>query len=1355
MICFSRWLIAALALFSMLPLQASMESRASGEVSFRSGEHEVYFRADGYRVTASGGPLEVAFQGSVSAPPRDIAGDVVYPNLWPGIRAVYDSARGILRSTFVVSSGAMPELIRLEYGAPVRIRKDGSLSIVVGEGRFTETPPIAWQEVEGRRQPVDVGFREIDQHTVGFMLGSYDPSLPLVIDPTLEWLNLLGSDGGVIRNEVNAATADASGNYYVTGFAEGDWTETVLAGGGSGTPVSDHVGGRDVYVAKLKSSGGVLWHTFLGGADNEEGNDLVIAGGKLFVTGYTQSSSWSDGGSASGSLGGVADAFLAEIDPGTGALDSMSYIGGTDDDEGFGIATDGTFLYMTGRSKSDDWTATGQLTEHSNDGTEDLFITKMNTSGVISWYAFYGDSGIDWGTDVVVDGGSVYVSGFSSDAWSATGLAPVRGYTAAETGTREAMTLKFNATGTLQWYGFLGGEDDDQTSAHGSLAVSGGMVYVTGNSKGPDWGELAGDPVRAHGGGEDIFVAALQESDGALQWYTFLGGAGDDEGTGLFVDSAGNIRLVGESSSSWGTPDVLFSYGAFVDYVIGYLDSSDGLLLSHGFWGGIFDDGAGYRDYFDFTGGVAKNPSTDGFLVVGTSGGTLNGVPRWDAAATYFAPEGLLAIYGNELLISDADFEPTPDDGTDFGLADVGAGGVVHNFILRNIGSEDATLAHPDGTSWPYIYFLSNEGGGFGIDWPEADNKTPRTLYPGEKIAFSVSFDPVSVSALPEEAFLFVEQTYAPADPYSFAITGATTEAPQINVYGPDYTTAATSDWRIITGGDVTPSSDDGTDFGSIAYDAVTNPSETFEIRNDGSAQLTLDGSPYVSLSNSTDFSVTSQPSSPVAAGAKTQVTIEFDPATPGTKETTVTIPWNDAEKSPRTFTLRGVGTGPDIALTGNNVDIVDGDESPALVDHTSFSVVSLDDTFTRTFVINNLGEDELTISGISVANHSGSAFAKSGVEPASVAANGGSATFDVAFTPTATVSYAATVTISNNDPDDEGSFTFKISGSGGLPEMAVRTDAGEIADGGSANIGAEAGGTTSMTFTIENSAVGANLNLTGSPTIELSNMTQFSVTADPVTPVEGRYSTSSPVSSETFKISYTAPGDGSGASTTVTIANNDANENPYDFTLYGSTPSLSLDKTEVTVTEQDVDNGNYQVVTVSASSSPSDDVVVEFFSNDSGEVLLWNGEGSESYAASATVTIPADAPAPATAELWLRGVDDDTLDLDQTARITASVSSSDTAYHGDSLPVISVTNRNRHYSTSCSGSATVNISVSGGQTRICRYAGTMTITGSSVASNGVAGFYATIVKGGNTTTFASGSTVHVSKDISVLDVAK
>ncbi|MCX6565714.1 MAG: SBBP repeat-containing protein [Candidatus Aminicenantes bacterium] len=62
-----------------------------------------------------------------------------------------------------------------------------------------------------------------------------------------------------------------------------------------------------------------------------------------------------------------------------------------------------------------------------------------------------------------------------------------------------------------------------------------------------------GSPIRPFAGDHEAFVAKLN-ADGDLQWSTFLGGAGFDMGNGLAVDSSGNVYVAGERAAAWGSP---------------------------------------------------------------------------------------------------------------------------------------------------------------------------------------------------------------------------------------------------------------------------------------------------------------------------------------------------------------------------------------------------------------------------------------------------------------------------------------------------------------------------------------------------------------------------------------------------------------------------------------------------------------------------------------------------------------------------------------------------------------------------------------------------------------------------------
>lgn len=118
----------------------------------------------------------------------------------------------------------------------------------------------------------------------------------------------------------------------------------------------------------------------------------------------------------------------------------------------------------------------------------------------------------------------------------------------------------------------------------------------------------------------------------------------------------------------------------------------------------------------------------------------------------------------------------------------------------------------------------------------------------------------------------------------------------------------------------------------------------------------------------------------------------------------------------------------PEANVQGNNVSIVDGDNTPIAGDNTSFGNIYLGDTKTVTYTIQNTGTAVLSITTIALSGAASGDYAL-GTLPTSVAA-GGSETFTVTFTPTATGARAATVTITNGDCD-EGTYNYDITGTG------------------------------------------------------------------------------------------------------------------------------------------------------------------------------------------------------------------------------------------------------------------------------------------------------------------------------------
>ena len=380
-----------------------------------------------------------------------------------------------------------------------------------------------------------------------------------------------------------------------------------------------------------------------------------------------------------------------------------------------------------------------------------------------------------------------------------------------------------------------------------------------------------------------------------------------------------------------------------------------------------------------------------------------------------------------------------------------------------------------------------------------------------------------------------------------------------------------------IYNGDDTPSITDNTYFGS--EDKITGSSlHLFTLSNSGNGELTLSGSPYVQISgtHASDFTVTAQPSSSTIAkyGGTGTFAIDFDPNAEGIRTALVTVTNDDADEGTYTFTIRGNGTAtPEIDIRGNNNTITDGGTTPSPTNDTDFGDTDLySGTTTITYTIHNFGSGDLSLTGSPMVQVGGSNAADFTVnqQPASstVSAQVGTQTFQVTFDPSSTGLRVATLTITNDD-GDENPFTFPIQGTGTLnPEIDIHGNGESISDGDatptltdSTEYGTEnIGNSKIITYTIYNTGL-AGLNLTGPwPLISVggTHSGDFSVFSSPAATIPIGGSTS-------FKMVFSPLTDGL-RSATFTIANNDLSEGNYTFSVQGTGQYVTPPDPEITI---------------------------------------------------------------------------------------------------------------------------------------------------------------------------------------------
>lgn len=256
----------------------------------------------------------------------------------------------------------------------------------------------------------------------------------------------------------------------------------------------------------------------------------------------------------------------------------------------------------------------------------------------------------------------------------------------------------------------------------------------------------------------------------------------------------------------------------------------------------------------------------------------------------------------------------------------------------------------------------------------------------------------------------------------------------------------------------------------------------------------------------------------------------------------------NGCVSSPRIPVVAQITT-PEISVTGNGINIVDGDTTPSTTDFTDVGSVNVNASISRTFTITNSGTEPLTVGTITITGTNASEFTVT-TAPAATVAVGASTSFTIRFLPTVAGVRTASLSFSNTD-SNENPFDFSLAGTAiaVFPEIDIRGNNVSIADNVSGSSSTDhtffgnitVPGTFTRTFTIFNTGTGP-LNLNGTPRVSVTAGTGFVVNSFPAATV-------APGGSTTFQITFTAAVEGNSIAV-VTVLNNDANEGIFDFVI-------------------------------------------------------------------------------------------------------------------------------------------------------------------------------------------------------------
>jgi len=308
----------------------------------------------------------------------------------------------------------------------------------------------------------------------------------------------------------------------------------------------------------------------LGGSNGEVNAAIAVDGaGNVYVTGTTESFDFpvfnQIPGACPGSCSTSFDVvYVTKINAAGNALVYSSRIGGSNFDEGFGIAVDSLGnAYLTGLTSSADFPRVNQIAGActgtcGSGNNQDAFVTKINAAGdALVYSSLFGGSSNDDGFAIAVDGsGNAFLTGLTNSQ-DFPQVNPIPGACLGTCGTgsfpQDAFVTEVNAAGNaLVYSSYLAGSAF--TEGFGIAADSAGNAYVAGLTQSADFprvNQIAGACLGTCGTGanSDGFVTKISAQGASLSYSSVFGGSGFDDVAAIAVDSSGNAYLTGSTGS--------------------------------------------------------------------------------------------------------------------------------------------------------------------------------------------------------------------------------------------------------------------------------------------------------------------------------------------------------------------------------------------------------------------------------------------------------------------------------------------------------------------------------------------------------------------------------------------------------------------------------------------------------------------------------------------------------------------------------------------------------------------------------------------------------------------------------------
>ena len=463
-------------------------------------------------------------------------------------------------------------------------------------GRFWEVSPAeperSWYSYIGGpgldnaqnvRQAADGGYYTLSLSQAAFTnLGGKTPLnsytglsdffiTKLAKDGELQWYTFFGTTADDWTHDLVPA---ADGGVLALGYTAG--ISSSIAGV---APIYQAVSGSYGLVAKFNANGGVDWWTYFGGGGAQLRGAAATSDGGFIVVGFSNANFTNTSCTTPlvAHSGSQFDVFVAKLSS-TGVTQWCTFLGGSANDYGIQVqqAVDGGY-FVGAHFDANTGTLAGvsPLSSLSTfQGSQDMAMLKLTAGGSLSWWGYFGSVGADNLADfeVTADGGLVIAGMFGGNPGSIGSFT----YTGSYGGGDDALIIKMNSAGAIEWYRLYGSTGND--GLNGVAVSTDGGFLVSGRIGANITSLYSLSPRRLYNAADDILLMRT-DSAGTLQWYSFYGGTGTDGGAGIAQAKDGGFIFSGTAAqeiTDISTTAPLLPYNAGNETIVIKLKSDGG-----------------------------------------------------------------------------------------------------------------------------------------------------------------------------------------------------------------------------------------------------------------------------------------------------------------------------------------------------------------------------------------------------------------------------------------------------------------------------------------------------------------------------------------------------------------------------------------------------------------------------------------------------------------------------------------------------------------------------------------------------------------------------------------------------------